>query len=140
MLGAPGSSDHSGLLASSTYEKGGSESCNFQGPSGDDANDLCQRYLPLAYKIAGQYQGRGIPLDERRSAAFDGLVLASRKYDPKLGPFGPYAKPWIRGEITALFKDARRHRADSLDNPAFKEDKDGESFLDRFVIDDSAPR
>jgi RNA polymerase sigma factor (sigma-70 family) len=87
--------------------------------------------------MAGQYGDKGISLDERRSAAFDGLVLASRRYDPKRGPFGPYAKLWIKGEITALLKDAKRHRAKSLADPAFKDDDDGENFLERFVIDES---
>jgi RNA polymerase sigma factor (sigma-70 family) len=50
-------------------------------------------------------------------AALIGLVEASRNYNPQRGPFGPYAKPWCKGEITALFKEVKRHRAESLDAP-----------------------
>jgi RNA polymerase sigma factor (sigma-70 family) len=113
--GAPGSNNFAGLIASSTNAKSGSEPQNFQGLSDEDANDLCKRYLPLAYKTAGKYRDRGIDLDELRSAGIAGLVEASRKYDPQRGPFGPYAKSWIKGGITALFKEAKRKHAESLD-------------------------
>jgi DNA-directed RNA polymerase specialized sigma subunit len=68
------------------------------------ANDLCERYRPLALKIARGYRDRGMPLDDLRSAALTGLVIASRKFDPTRGAFGPCAKPWIKGELTRLFK------------------------------------
>ena len=71
------------------------------------ANDLCERYLPLAYKIASNYRDRGVPHGELRSAAEIGLVLASRKFDSNKGAFGPYAKLWITGELTRLFKPTR---------------------------------
>jgi hypothetical protein len=57
VLAAPGSNDIGGLIASATYEKGGSEVCNFQGLS-DEATNLCEGYLPLAYKMAGRYRNR----------------------------------------------------------------------------------
>jgi RNA polymerase sigma factor (sigma-70 family) len=72
-----------------------------------EANDLCERYRPLAFKIAGHYRDKGISLDDLRSAALTGLVLASRKFDPARDAFGPYAKPWIKGEITRLFKPTK---------------------------------
>src|SRR5215475_15627212 len=109
VLAAPGSKNNCGLIASATIRNGGREECNFQGLSDDERNDLCKRYLPLACKMAGKYQGRGIHIDERKSAALAGLVESSRKYDPQRGPFGPYVRHWIKGEITALFKDAKRH-------------------------------
>jgi hypothetical protein len=68
------------------------------------ANDLCLSYLPLAYKIAGEYRDKGFNIEELRSAGVTGLVLASRKFNPDRGAFSSYAKHWIRGEITALFK------------------------------------
>ena len=112
VLAAPGSNDYSGLIASTTNAKSGSEASDFQGLSNEDANDLCERYLPLAFKTAGKYRDRGIDLDELRSAGLSGLVLASRRYDPRLGSFGSYAKFWIKGEITALFK---KSKTDPLD-------------------------
>ena len=139
VLAAPGSKDIGGLLASSTTRASGREAEKIQVLSDEEANELCEKHLPLAYKTAGLYMGRGVAPDEVRSASVAGLFEASRRYDPQRGLFGPYAKHWCKGEIKALFKDAKRHRADRLDSPAFKEDKDGESFLDRFVIDESAP-
>jgi len=124
VLGAPGSNDYSGLIASSTIDNGGSKSCNFQRLSENDANNLCERYLPLAYKVAGKYRDRGIAFDELRSAALAGLFEASRNYDPQRGPFGPYAKPWCLGEVTALFKEAKRRRAESLDAPLPNDSRD----------------
>jgi RNA polymerase sigma factor (sigma-70 family) len=134
-LAAPGSNDIGGLIANTS----GREAEKVQVLSDEEANELCEKYLPLAYRTAGLYMGRGVAPDEVRSASVAGLFEASRRYDPQRGPFGPYARLWCKGEISALFKDAKRHRADRLDSPAFKEDKDGESFLDRFLIDESAP-
>jgi RNA polymerase sigma factor (sigma-70 family) len=84
-----------------------SSTLNIDGEDGEKtqaANDLCERYRPLAFNIARGYRNRGIPLDDLRSAALTGLVIASRKFDPTRGAFGPCARPWIRGEITRLFK------------------------------------
>ena len=81
VLAAPGSNDYSGLIASTTNAKSGSEACSFQGLSNEDANKLCVRYRPLALKTAGKYRDKGIDLDELRSAGLSGLVLASRRYD-----------------------------------------------------------
>ena len=48
---------------------------------------------------------KGVHFADLRSAAYLALALASRKFDPQLGfTIGPFAKFWIRGEITALFK------------------------------------
>ena len=68
------------------------------------ANDLCEKYKPLALKIARRYRGLGISSDELQSAAPLGLTVASRKFDPTRGAFGPYAKLWIKGELTRFFK------------------------------------
>ncbi len=116
VLAAPGSNNYSGLIASSTSAKSGSEACEFQG----DTNDLCERYMPLAYKLASKYRDRGLDLDELRSAALTGLILASRRFDPQRGAFGSYAKFWIRGELTALFKKSKTaplDLAEELDAP-----------------------
>jgi RNA polymerase sigma factor (sigma-70 family) len=142
-LPAPGSNNYSGLIASSTIKNDGSEAYNFQGLSDEDANDLCERYLPLAYKIAGKYQDRGIDLDVLHSAALAGLVEASRKYDPQRGPFGPYATPWIKGEITALFKKAKKHgRTESLDTLIIVNEETGSETNTKkvdLIVDESVP-
>jgi RNA polymerase sigma factor (sigma-70 family) len=69
-------------------------------------NDLCKRYKPLALKIARGYRDRGVPANDLQSAALNGLFIASRKFDPTRGAFGPHAKLWIKGELTRLFKPA----------------------------------
>ena len=89
------------IAANSTTTKIGEDEDENQA---DEANDLCKRYRPLALKIASDYRGRGIHIEDLRSAADLGLVLASRRFDPARGAFGPYAKHWIAGEVKALFK------------------------------------
>src|SRR5262249_52847509 len=130
-----------GLIASSTTRTSGREAGKVQVLSHEQANELCERYLPLAYKRAGLYMGRGVAPDELRSASVAGLFEASRRYDPQRGPFGPYAKLWCKGEILALFKPGKDAlgRSSSLNIPAFKDDSDGESFLDRYVTDETTP-
>ena len=104
-LGAPGSNTYTGLIASSTNRESGSNGPKLQALSDEDANDLCERYQPLAYKIAGSYRGKGIDLEDLRAAGLMGLVLASRRFKPdREVAFGGYAQHWIRGEITKLFK------------------------------------
>lgn len=118
-LAAPGSNTFVGPIVSSTISNNGSTDEIFQGLSDKETNHLCEMYLPLAYKVATDYAGRGIDLDDLRSAGISGLVRASRKFDPERGvPFGAYAKHWIKGEIIALFKKAARNpiaRADSIE-------------------------
>jgi RNA polymerase sigma factor (sigma-70 family) len=141
VLAAPGSNECRGLIASSTTRTSGREAGKVQVLSHEEANELCERYLPLAYKTAGLYMGRGVAPDELRSASVAGLFEASRRYDPQRGPFGPYAKLWCKGQILALFKPGKDAlgRSSSLNIPAFKDDSDGESFLDRYVTDETTP-
>jgi hypothetical protein len=96
VLAAPGFSDCIGTTSSTIIIDGDEET--------QAANELCLSYLPLAYKIAGLYRDKGVNIEELRSAGVTGLVLASRKFNPDRGAFGSYAKYWIKGEITALFK------------------------------------
>jgi RNA polymerase sigma factor (sigma-70 family) len=132
VLGAPGSNNYGGLLASSTINKGRSDVCKFQGLSNKHANDLCLQHKPLVYKIARRYQGKGIKLDELKAAGLLGLVEASRKFDPERGvPFGGYAQHWIAGAIKNLFRPKNFapdfQREDSLDAPLPTDGKDNDS-------------
>lgn len=117
VLAAPGSNHYSGLIASSTNAKSGLEAGDFQGLSNEDQNDLCERYLPLALKTASKYRDRGIDIDDLRSAGLTGLVLASRRYDPRLGAFGAYAKFSIKGQITELFKKKKSRKEVICEEP-----------------------
>jgi RNA polymerase sigma factor (sigma-70 family) len=129
VLTAPSFNDYVGLTATSTNSIVGEKDEETQA-----ANDLCDRYRPLALKIAGDYRDRGIHFEDLRSAAYLGLVSASRKFDPARGAFGPYAKPWIKGEITRLFKpnaDAMGFgRSESLKIPARGDDDDSDRQRD----------
>ena len=73
----------------------------------DEANDLCDEIPPARLQDCQRYRDKGVSLDELRSAALLGLTVASRKFDPTIGAFGPYAKPWIKGELTRLFKPTK---------------------------------
>ena len=132
-LGAPGSNTYTGLIASSTNKESGSNSGKLQALTDEDANDLCERYRPLAYNIASKYRGKGIDLEDLRAAGLMGLVLASRRFKPdREVAFGGYAQHWIRGEITNLFKRNNpldRARSLTLKNP------NDEEFHQRDVAD-----
>src|SRR5262249_50677160 len=96
----------------------------------------CEKYLPLARSIARKYRGRGVHAKDLSSAAEFGLAIASRKFDPAKGAFPPYAKFWITGEITRLFKptsDAVGQPNVSLDTSVGSED---ETFTLHEVIPD----
>jgi RNA polymerase sigma factor (sigma-70 family) len=110
-LATPGSGEFGLAGNRSTTQKNGTARGKLQAE-----NALCERYLPLAYAIAGRYRDKGIDIEDLRAAGLTGLVRASRKFDSERGvPFGGYAKPWIRGEITALFKHLSRNPAASAD-------------------------
>jgi hypothetical protein len=59
-LAAPGSNNY-GNDGRSTGPVSGRVADKVQGL---DTNDLCKRYLPLAYKLATQYTGRGVDLED----------------------------------------------------------------------------
>jgi RNA polymerase sigma factor (sigma-70 family) len=143
VLGAPGSNDYGGLIASSTNRSIGSDSSKLQAFSEENANDLCVRFRPLAFSIAGKYRNRGVARHELRSAGLLGLVKAARKFDPERGvPFGGFAQHWIRGEILSLFKptrDALGRRTLSLNAPLpSSEEDEPREFMD-IVADEARP-
>src|SRR5262249_31083053 len=103
------------------------------------ANDLCERYLPLAGKIARSYQGLGTSNDDLLSAAEAGLTFGSKRFDLNRGAFGPYVSFLIAGEITKLFKpttDALSREKLSLDAPLKSDDDDGAGSLHEVIPDD----
>lgn len=64
------------------------------------------RYLPLARRLARQYQGRGEPLEDLVQAATIGLIKAVDRYSPdRPEVFAAYARPMILGEIRRHFRD-----------------------------------
>lgn len=76
-----------------------------------ERNDLIERYLPLANKLASQKKKnlpKYVSLDDIKSAAYYGLVDAANKYDPSKCSFGFYAKLRIMGEINDYLREICR--------------------------------
>ena len=67
---------------------------------------LIVRFLPLARRLAWQYNGRGEPMEDLVQAASVGLIKAVDRYSPDRGDaFPAYARPMILGEIRRHFRD-----------------------------------
>jgi len=139
VLAAPDSNNFTGLTGNSTTLNIGETDENFQGLSDEEANELCVKHRKFAFKIAVDYAGKGVDRHELKSAALEGLVLASRRFDPKLGfTFGTYAQHWVRGEIRALFKHGADLFSGRRRSLTIQHDDDYKSHQ-RDVADESSP-
>lgn len=68
--------------------------------------ELTERFLPLARRLARRYSGGAEPLDDLTQVASVGLVKAIDRFDPERGhPFTTYAIPMISGELKRHFRD-----------------------------------
>jgi RNA polymerase sigma-B factor len=69
-------------------------------------DELVQRFLPLAHRLARRY-GRGPePHDDLAQVASIGLLHAIDRFDPERGtPFTAFAVPTIVGELKHYFRD-----------------------------------
>jgi RNA polymerase sigma-B factor len=60
----------------------------------------------VADAVAARYRDRGVPLEDLRQAAYEGLVKAVRRYDPaQAEDLLTFAVPTIRGEVLRHFRD-----------------------------------
>ena len=60
----------------------------------------------VADAVATRYRGRGVPLDDLKQVAYEGLVKAVRRYDhDHAEDLLTFAVPTIRGEILRHFRD-----------------------------------
>lgn len=78
---------------------------------GDSAarDKLVEANLRFVLKIAGEYQGRGVPLNDLISAGNLGLIIAADRYDPKRGyKFISYAVWWIRQNMLNTLQQENR--------------------------------
>ena len=66
----------------------------------DARNSLVQANLGLVIKIASDFQGRGLDLDDLISEGNLGLIRAAEEFDPRFGTrFSTYAAYWIKQSI-----------------------------------------
>lgn len=60
----------------------------------------------VADAVASRYRNRGVPLDDLRQVAYEGLTKAVRRFDPSLrNDLLTFAVPTIRGELQRYFRD-----------------------------------
>lgn len=68
---------------------------------------LAERHLPLADKLALRYRHTSEPLDDLIQVARLGLIQAARRWDPDRGvAFSTFAVPTIMGELRRHFRDS----------------------------------
>ncbi|MFL6089670.1 MAG: sigma-70 family RNA polymerase sigma factor [Aeromicrobium sp.] len=69
-------------------------------------NQIIERTLPVADRLAAHYGGRGVPMDDLRQVARTALVQAMRRFHGAgEHSFLAYAVPSIRGELKRYFRD-----------------------------------
>jgi RNA polymerase sigma-B factor len=69
-------------------------------------DQLIERFLPLARKLAGRYARSNEPFDDLVQVASVGLIKAVERFDPEQGnAFTSFAVPTIVGELKRHFRD-----------------------------------
>jgi RNA polymerase sigma-B factor len=70
-------------------------------------DELIERFLPLAHRLARRYASAGEPYEDLVQIASLGLVKAVERFDPDRGyAFTTFAVPTIVGELKRYFRDS----------------------------------